>query len=95
MTRPRVLLADDHVMIAEGLKRLLADEFDLVGVVEDGRSLVETARRLRPPRASIRRPFTAATRPDTVNGSSRSTAATKLFKQKPLNPTPALSRAHA
>jgi len=48
MTRPRVLLADDHVMIAEGLKRLLADEFDLVGVVEDGRSLVETARRLRP-----------------------------------------------
>jgi DNA-binding NarL/FixJ family response regulator len=35
-------------MIAEGLKRLLADEFDLVGVVEDGRSLVETARRLRP-----------------------------------------------
>ena len=48
MTRPRVLLADDHVMIAEGLKRLLADEFDLVGVVEDGRSLVDTARRLRP-----------------------------------------------
>jgi DNA-binding NarL/FixJ family response regulator len=35
-------------MIAEGLKRLLADEFDLVGVVEDGRSLVDTARRLRP-----------------------------------------------
>lgn len=48
MNKPRLLLADDHVMIAEGLKRLLADEFDLVGVVEDGRSLVEAARKLRP-----------------------------------------------
>lgn len=48
MSRPRVLLADDHIMIAEGLKRLLADEFDLVGVVEDGRALVITAKKLEP-----------------------------------------------
>jgi hypothetical protein len=35
MTKPRVLLADDHRMVAEGLKGLLTDEFDLVGIVED------------------------------------------------------------
>jgi len=43
-----VLLADDHVMVAEALKSLLAPEFDLVGVVEDGRALVEAAGKLRP-----------------------------------------------
>lgn len=48
MTLPRVLLADDHRLVAEGLKSLLSAEFDLVGVVEDGRALVEAARRLRP-----------------------------------------------
>lgn len=48
MKRPRVLLADDHRMVAEGLKSLLSDEFELVGVVEDGRALIEAARKLRP-----------------------------------------------
>ena len=48
MKRPRVLLADDHRMVAEGLKSLLAAEFELLGVVEDGRALVEAAKRLRP-----------------------------------------------
>ena len=47
-SRPRVLLADDHVLVAEALKSLLAPEFDLVGVVEDGRALVEAAGKLRP-----------------------------------------------
>jgi DNA-binding NarL/FixJ family response regulator len=47
-SRPRVLLADDHRMVAEGLKSLLSAEFDLVGVVEDGRALIEAARMLRP-----------------------------------------------
>jgi len=46
--RPRLLLADDHVLVAEALKSLLAPEFDLVGVVEDGRELVEAAGKLRP-----------------------------------------------
>jgi DNA-binding NarL/FixJ family response regulator len=46
--RPRVLLADDHLLVAEALKSLLAPEFDLVGVVEDGHALVEAARMLRP-----------------------------------------------
>jgi len=46
--RPRVLLADDHLLVAEALKSLLTPEFDLVGVVEDGRALVEAAGRLKP-----------------------------------------------
>jgi DNA-binding NarL/FixJ family response regulator len=48
MKRPRVLLADDHRLVAEGLRSLLSAEFELVGVVEDGRALLEAARRLRP-----------------------------------------------
>jgi DNA-binding NarL/FixJ family response regulator len=48
MSRPRVLLADDHLMVAEGLKVLLAPEFELVGVVEDGRALLEAAKTLQP-----------------------------------------------
>ena len=46
--RPKVLLADDHAMIAEGLARLIEDVADLVGRVNDGVRLVEEARRLRP-----------------------------------------------
>ena len=48
MNRARVLLADDHRMVAEGLKRLLTPEFELLGVVEDGFALVEAAKKLRP-----------------------------------------------
>lgn len=48
MTRPRILLADDHRLVAEGLKSLLEPEFDLVGIVEDGRALVEQAALLKP-----------------------------------------------
>src|SRR5262245_2450579 len=46
--RPEVLLADDHAIIAEGLARLINDVADLVGQVNDGVSLVEETRRLRP-----------------------------------------------
>lgn len=48
MNRPRILLADDHRLVADGLRSLLLSEFDLVGVVEDGRSLVEAAKKLLP-----------------------------------------------
>jgi len=48
VTRPRVLLADDHRIVAEGLKSILAAEFDLVGVVEDGRAMIEAARTSHP-----------------------------------------------
>jgi DNA-binding NarL/FixJ family response regulator len=48
VSRPRVLLADDHRVLSEGLKRLLADDFELVGIVEDGRALVAAAKKLQP-----------------------------------------------
>ena len=48
MRRARVLLADDHRIVAEGLKRLLDPEFELVGIVEDGSALVEAAQMLKP-----------------------------------------------
>jgi DNA-binding NarL/FixJ family response regulator len=46
--RPRLLLADDHLLVAEALKSLLSAEFELVGVVADGRALIEAAGTLRP-----------------------------------------------
>ena len=48
MTKPRVLLADDHRIVTEGLKGLLEEEFELVGIVEDGRAMVAAASKLRP-----------------------------------------------
>jgi DNA-binding NarL/FixJ family response regulator len=48
MTRLKVLLADDHRIVAEGLMRLLEPEFELVGVVEDGRALLAAAKALNP-----------------------------------------------
>lgn len=48
MKRARVLLADDHRIVAEGLKSLLEDDFDLAGIVSDGRTLVETAKQKAP-----------------------------------------------
>lgn len=48
MKKPRLLLADDHRMVAEGLRGLLEPEYQLVGIVEDGRALLEAADRLMP-----------------------------------------------
>lgn len=47
MERPTLLLADDHVIVADGLRSLLKEEFDLVGSVTDGLSLIEAAQRLQ------------------------------------------------
>jgi DNA-binding NarL/FixJ family response regulator len=46
--RSRILIADDHNLVAEMCKRLLEAEFDVVGVVSDGRALVRVAAELRP-----------------------------------------------
>jgi DNA-binding NarL/FixJ family response regulator len=48
MIRARVLIADDHTLIAELCKRLLEVDFDVVGVVTDGRALVRAAAEFRP-----------------------------------------------
>jgi DNA-binding NarL/FixJ family response regulator len=46
--RTRVLLADDHAIVVEGLATLLKGHFDLVGTVGNGNELVDTARKVRP-----------------------------------------------
>ncbi len=46
--RVRVLVADDHALVAAGISKLLEDEFEMVGSVEDGRALVATAKREQP-----------------------------------------------
>ncbi len=48
MKKPRVLMADDHLLILAGLRKLVEVECDVVGTVEDGRALVEAAQKLRP-----------------------------------------------
>jgi DNA-binding NarL/FixJ family response regulator len=48
MGRPRILLADDHTMVAEALRHLLQEEFDVVATVGDGRELVKKAVELKP-----------------------------------------------
>jgi DNA-binding NarL/FixJ family response regulator len=47
-SRARILIADDHTLIAEACKRLLEPEFEVVGIVADGQSAVQAATRLRP-----------------------------------------------
>src|SRR5450432_780527 len=46
--RSRILIADDHNLVAELCKRLLETEFDVIGVVTDGGSLVRSAITLKP-----------------------------------------------
>jgi DNA-binding NarL/FixJ family response regulator len=47
-SRARVLIADDHILVAQALKRLLEPEFSIVGLVHDGGSAVDEAKRLQP-----------------------------------------------
>ena len=42
------MLADDHTMVVEAFVRLLADSYDIVGVVSDGMALLKQAPQLRP-----------------------------------------------
>jgi DNA-binding NarL/FixJ family response regulator len=48
MPRSKVLVADDHAIVAQGLGSLLQNEFEVVGIVNDGRELVEATRQTRP-----------------------------------------------
>jgi len=48
MNRPRLLLADDHRIFLDVLIKLLESEYEIVAVVEDGRSLVSTALETQP-----------------------------------------------
>ncbi len=48
MNRSRVLVADDHRIVAEGLRGILEPTYELVGIVENGRELVDQAMVLKP-----------------------------------------------
>lgn len=48
MSRPRVLLADDHTLLLEAFQKLLADECEIVGTASDGRALVAEVIKLKP-----------------------------------------------
>ena len=48
MTKPRILLADDHKIVTEGLRGLLSQDFHLVGLAADGRELLAKAKELSP-----------------------------------------------
>ncbi len=48
MSKARLIIADDHVLILDALRNLLDTEFDVVAVVENGRALVDKAIELRP-----------------------------------------------
>src|SRR5687767_14055998 len=46
--RPKILLADDHVVFTDGIIRILKDRFDVVGAVTDGSALVDAVEKLHP-----------------------------------------------
>ena len=48
MSRPRVLLADDHTLVLDGFRKLLEDQCEVVGMAEDGRTLLRMAQELQP-----------------------------------------------
>ena len=48
MERPSVLLADDHRLVAEALAAILAPEFELIGIADDGQALVDAAAEHQP-----------------------------------------------
>jgi DNA-binding NarL/FixJ family response regulator len=48
MNRPRVLLADNHRILSEGLRSLLEPHFEVVGIVTDGRDLVAAVQSYQP-----------------------------------------------
>lgn len=47
-SRIRILLADDHAMVVEGLRALLENSYEIVGVAADGRAMLEVACKLHP-----------------------------------------------
>ncbi|HSY36510.1 MAG TPA: response regulator transcription factor [Acidobacteriaceae bacterium] len=47
-SQPRLLLADDHAIFSDALRRYLEKDFDIVGVVSDGRTLIDEAIRIKP-----------------------------------------------
>jgi DNA-binding NarL/FixJ family response regulator len=47
-SKARLLIADDHKLLAEACKSILEPEFEVVGIVTDGRSMLSAAATLKP-----------------------------------------------
>lgn len=47
-TQPTILLADDHVLVAQGIQKLLGPEFELLRIVPDGRALLKAVEECSP-----------------------------------------------
>jgi DNA-binding NarL/FixJ family response regulator len=48
MSVPKILIVDDHRVVAEGLVRLLSDRFEIVGTINDGHLVLDSVSRLKP-----------------------------------------------
>jgi DNA-binding NarL/FixJ family response regulator len=48
MSKVRILVADDHAGVRELVEGMLQPTFEVIGTVDNGKALVETARRLHP-----------------------------------------------
>jgi len=48
MMRPRILLADDHVLLLEAFSKLLEPKYDVVGTATDGRKMLTMVQKLKP-----------------------------------------------
>jgi len=48
MPKPRILLADDHVLVLEGFRRILHEHYELVGTLGDGYALLAAAKTVQP-----------------------------------------------
>jgi DNA-binding NarL/FixJ family response regulator len=48
VTRPTVLVADDHEIVVEGLRHILEHNYEVVGFASNGRALLTAAERLQP-----------------------------------------------
>jgi DNA-binding NarL/FixJ family response regulator len=46
--KPRLVIADDHRMVAEGVQHILDEDFELLEIVADGDALIEAVQRLQP-----------------------------------------------
>ncbi|WP_239949461.1 response regulator [Dyella terrae] len=46
--KPKLIIADDHRMVAEGVQHILDEDFDLLDIAADGEALVDAVQRLEP-----------------------------------------------
>src|SRR5262252_3225918 len=48
MKHIRVLLADDHLLVAESLRQFIQTNFEVIGIAHDGKTMFDLARQYKP-----------------------------------------------